>query len=164
MLTFTLTRNKQTPDGTFGRLNGPGIKHDGGLFTMEDDWRDNQVGKSCIPAGTYQIKRSFLHPGSPKGYECFEVMDVEGRSLIKIHIANYEEQVEGCIAPGLGLDKFLVARDEDTGEANKLKLGVTHSRVGFQKFMAALEGENVAMLVVQWAHGLPKPQQELQLV
>ena len=65
--------------------------------TLELPWRDNERGKSCIPAGTYEV----IAHKSPKFGQCFWVRDVPRRSEILIHPANFTRQLRGCIAPGL---------------------------------------------------------------
>lgn len=62
------------------------------IQTLELPWRDNKVGKSCIPEGQYIISRD--HTGRHKW---FKVNDVEGRTFIEIHQASHVSQLEGCI-------------------------------------------------------------------
>ena len=148
-MNVTLYRNLQTPDGTFGTLMLPGLL----LCTVEDDWKNNIPGESCIPPGYYTLRRSPYYHG---GYETFEVTGVPGRSRILIHKANTEEDVKGCIGLGTRLGKLWVAKDEDTGATGVLKQGVVESAIAFQKFMTAMTGLDEAMLDVRWAVGLPK--------
>jgi len=65
-------------------------------FTMENPWRGNQKGISCIPDGHYWCKP---HEGT-KFKETWVVMDVPGRSGIVFHIGNTESDTRGCILPG----------------------------------------------------------------
>lgn len=84
--------------------------------TLELAWRDNKPFVSCIPAGNYMIQ-----PYTSKKFKkCLIVNDVESRTGILFHAANYansdEEQkridvsgyipkfseLQGCIAPGTG--------------------------------------------------------------
>lgn len=86
--------------GTFGILEIDGIEYK----TGELPWRDNARGKSCIPAGTYQVRWS---PSGKYG-EKYQLQGVPGRSHILIHAANFvgdedqglKAQVDGCIALG----------------------------------------------------------------
>ena len=87
-----LTRFAYTKDGAFGRW--------GRFHTVEEEWQDNQPRISCIPTGIYRCVRSTFHRG---GYPTFEVTNVPGRTLIKVHRANTEEDLLGCIGIGLGL-------------------------------------------------------------
>lgn len=132
MISQTLTRfagTKAHPNnaGTFGRL-GPWV-------TIEEEWQNNQPRISCIPTDSYLCRRSMFHRG---GYATFEVMEVDGRNLIKFHIANTEEDLLGCIGLGLGLGVLRV-RDEDTGQFVH-KLAVLSSRSAFDAWMATMDG------------------------
>lgn len=95
-MTIQLKRFAHTPFGTFGSMMVGGRI----IYTVEQHWRNNEVGVSCIPVGTYHVKRGFYYGG---GYECFELPNVPGRTHIKIHAANLSSQLRGCIAPGLTL-------------------------------------------------------------
>lgn len=147
-----LTRYERSPDGTFGLLRPASDPRQTTLYTVEDDWRDNRPGLSCIPAGEYRLHRTIFHK---HGYETFEVLDVPGRSRILVHPANTEEDVEGCIGVGRRRGRILVPRDEDTGAVNQLKEAVVESRAAFQDFLGWLEGFDEATLVVKWVPGLP---------
>ena len=147
-----LTRDEQTADGVFGWLTFAGS--DLKLRTMEDDWLDNAPGKSCIPAGSYTLRRTIFHKHN---VETFEVAGVPGRSRILIHVANTEEDVEGCIGVGTREGRLWVARDEDTGAEHVLKRAVVESGKAFQLFMHDMEGADEATLTIVWAPGLPNP-------
>jgi hypothetical protein len=80
--------------GTFGLMTLP----DGWqCYTVERPWRGNVPRESCIPEGIYGLIRGRYNAG---GYDTFELVNVPGRSLIKIHKANLPEDLEGCIALG----------------------------------------------------------------
>jgi hypothetical protein len=64
--------------------------------TLELPWKNNERRVSCIPAGTYPIKKH----RSPKFGNSFWIKDVPNRSEILIHPANYVRQLLGCIAVG----------------------------------------------------------------
>lgn len=70
-------------------------------MTLEPPWKDNAVGKSCIPAGSYLCKRT----RSPKFLETFVVLEVPGRSHILFHAGNKPEDTSGCILVGKSLEK-----------------------------------------------------------
>ena len=90
---ITLERFAYTPVGTFGRMTMPEFQ----AYTVERPWLNNKVRESCIPEGQYQIVKGRFHRG---GYDCYELLEVPGRSLIKIHVGNTLEDVIGCIAVG----------------------------------------------------------------
>lgn len=151
-----LERSAPTPDGVFGRLSAAAFPGNSGLalVTVEDDWKDNTPGESCIPPGpghgviTYTLRRSWYHAG---GYEAFEVVSVPGRSRILVHIANTEENVKGCIGVGLRMGKLLVPKDEDTGATNVEKRAVVASAEAYRRFMEYLRDVDTATLRVAWA-------------
>jgi hypothetical protein len=71
--------------------------------TLELPWAGNKKNISCIPAGTYTCRWT----SSPKMsnehghlYYTYEVLNVPGRTGIRIHSANYFFQLLGCIALG----------------------------------------------------------------
>ena len=67
------------------------------LRTIELPWLDNEVGKSCIPAGIYQAR---IHQSPKFGWSLW-IHDVPDRTQILVHAANFVRQLKGCIAPGL---------------------------------------------------------------
>lgn len=87
-----------------------------GKFTCVTLERSTDGDHPCIPAGTYPVVLDFHHPGSPNGYPCPELRNVEGRTEIQIHIANRPEQLRGCIAVGerVGDDQNSI---ENSGDA-----------------------------------------------
>jgi hypothetical protein len=97
------------PRGTNGLLfiNG---RH--ACYTIELPWRDNEVGRSCIPEGSYPVVKRF----SEKFQNHLLVTEVPGRTLILFHPANNAiKQLRGCIAPvstltapGCGLASYTV--------------------------------------------------------
>lgn len=93
MKKVVLKRNPQDSSGTFGILWADQFKY----YTVERPWLDNKEDVSCIPTGIYVCK--WTH--SPRLDKfTYEVQNVEGRSGIRIHSANYPEEVLGCIALG----------------------------------------------------------------
>lgn len=153
----------QSNDGTFGQLYVPDHEP---LQTMEDDWIYNRVGVSCIPPGRYTLRRSWFYKHD---YEVFEVTEVPGRRRILVHPGNTEEDVEGCIAPGLSRGHLRV-HDEDVTCTFALgnikdacpdqrhwvnKRAVLSSRIAFHRFMEWMVGVEAAILEVRWAPGLP---------
>lgn len=80
-------------DATLGVLSIDGIPF---CVTLEDGWKNNQKGISCIPEGDYVAKRV----NSPKFGNVFEIKDVPNRLHILIHAGNTEEDTTGCILLG----------------------------------------------------------------
>lgn len=94
-------------EGTNGTLFvfGKAIMH-----TIELPWKENEVGNSCIPEGTYRLRKRY----SQRFKWHVEVMDVDERSFILFHPANNAlKELRGCIAPvqtligkGLGIQSL----------------------------------------------------------
>lgn len=66
--------------------------------TLELPYRENRRNISAIPEGKYEVMKS--GPTIKIPYNSFLVLDVPGRSGVKIHIANIVTELEGCIAVG----------------------------------------------------------------
>ena len=105
--------------GTFGRIHLPEYE----FFTVERPWYDNKVNISCIPPGTYPLVLSHFYRG---GYDTFEIVEVKGRSLIKMHIANFMTELLGCIGIGLGIGSL------------EGKWCITDSKAGHEIFMSLM--------------------------
>ena len=80
------------PDCTLGRLRCGDFQ----CFTLELPWRNNERGRSCIPAGNYRAR---LYD-SPMHDMVVLFEDVPDLSMIEIHAGNYTTQIEGCILVG----------------------------------------------------------------
>lgn len=137
-----LTRFAETKDGVFGRL--------GKWLTIEEENQGNRANISCIPTGTYRCDRTMYHKG---GYPTFEVMDVPGRTRILFHLANTEENIEGCIGLGSTLGVLRV-KDEDSGDRVH-KLAVLRSRDAFDEFMELLSDRDVFYLTIEGYSNTP---------
>lgn len=70
------------------------------IRTLERPWKQNKAFVSCIPEGEYIVSRD--HTGK---YRYYAVNDVKDRSAIEIHPANTVNQLQGCIAPCLFIEK-----------------------------------------------------------
>lgn len=135
-MNIVLTRFAYSHMGVFGKLFVPGKEEDFEAFecfTVERPWLGNKPFESCIPIGEYSIVLGRFNRG---GYPAYEVTDVPGRSLIKIHRGNTMNDLLGCIAPGLAL-----------GCINGV-WAVTNSREAFSSFMEAMDGKRVASLKI----------------
>lgn len=87
-------------------------------FTIERPWADNEPNVSCIPDGHYQFNEH-TRPDGRRAYIitdgcCVATPDEldPDRGLtrwgILMHPANRPDELEGCIAPGLGQGEGLV--------------------------------------------------------
>jgi hypothetical protein len=74
------------------------------LYTLENEWRDNQQGISCIPAGTYMcVGHGWAADSTVKKPKTWELVGIPGRSAILIHAGNYTKDTQGCILAGMGM-------------------------------------------------------------
>jgi hypothetical protein len=149
-----LMRTEVTADGVFGEMFIPGYSPLR-LFTVEDDWRLNLVGVSCIPAGSYLLHRTVYYKHH---YETFEITGVPHRSRCLIHPANTEEDVKGCVGVGLRLGRITVPFDEDTGALRPTKQAVVDSQAAFHQFMDAMSGYDARRIVVSWSPAIKNPE------
>ena len=126
-MTLYLERIAYLDEGVFGIFTLPSGRR---LYTVERPWLDNTVQRSCIPDGQYNIRFAMYHRG---GYMAYSLLDVPGRSQIKIHVANYVRDVIGCIGLGTGL--------------NLCRLIVTNSNRAFGQFMAEMNMRDADLII-----------------
>ena len=109
-------------NGTFGKITLDGEFL---CYTVERPWLSNLPFKSCVPPGEYD-----LHPyDSPKHPNCFYLenknlgVSLSGttRTHILIHVANWVEEVEGCIGPGMSLHPARWGVGRSKSAMNKLR-------------------------------------------
>lgn len=125
---------------TYGEngVNGILYLHDQQIcYTLELPWKNNQRQISCIPEGSYLLRKRY----SLRFEWHLHLQHVPGRSMILIHPANHAmKELQGCIAPvsiitgegtGLGSVKAmqrLLAITDSAMRADKsclLKIGST---------------------------------------
>ncbi len=123
---FTLKRILFTDDGSPGVLI---LGNQPICLTLEENWRDNEKGLSCIPAGSYLCRRR----NTPQHGDTFEVMDVPGRTAILIHSGNTEADTEGCIL--LGKEYSTIRARDDQSGLIEVQLAVLNSKMAFIQFM-----------------------------
>ena len=122
MKKLTLIRTEHAEGFTRGQLFKQ-IGEDPWLYTIERPWRNNEPNISCIPVGIYRIVYGRYNKGN---YPCYEIPNVEGRSLIKIHIANRARELRGCIAVGCNLWSHNA---------------ISNSKLALEKFIDYMKGE-----------------------
>jgi len=94
--------------GTFGQLRIAGQRF---CFTCEQPWNDNLQGRSCIPAGDYELlpyespehgSTVVFHNPALGVYGWAELIPPgeTGRTVCEIHSANWPFQLKGCVAVG----------------------------------------------------------------
>lgn len=89
---MVVERKWETPESICGELFVDGLRE---CYTLE---RPREGDHPCIPAGTYNI---LLTLSPHMHYITPELLDVPGRSAIRIHIANKASELLGCTAVGL---------------------------------------------------------------
>lgn len=91
----------------FGTLTGPNAS----FITCEREWRNNEAGKSCVPANTFYLlkphdgtkyKKTFALVGDTVSAGPGEV----ARYACVFHKATRGSQLQGCIALGNGVSLF----------------------------------------------------------
>ena len=123
-----LERFAYTHMGTFGVIKVDEFE----WFTVERPWLNNKARESCIPEGAYRISLGMYNRG---GYPAYEIQSVPDRSLIKIHVANTENDVVGCIGLGLAL-----------GWVDN-KWAVTQSKKALNQFMRQMQGDEGKIII-----------------
>ena len=94
-----LIRYEEQPGRTFGVLVVANLL----LHTIERPWLFNKRSVSCIPPGIYETSAwTSRRLNEALGGKCIAVTGCEpARTLIRFHIANLAEQLEGCIGVGM---------------------------------------------------------------
>jgi hypothetical protein len=126
----------RTPLATYGVLEvleGPLTLFK--CITLELPWKDNERRVSCIPPGAYPMDFEYSNRFQR---ELWELKEVPDRSEVKIHPANYVEQLHGCIALGSSIQDI-----NGDGVAD-----VTNSRVTVDRFHKVLKDEKSVYIIV----------------
>jgi hypothetical protein len=101
-------------------------------LTLEQPWRENRKGISCIPEEEYLLTKfkSIKHPHT------YCVYNVPYRTGILFHVGNGLGDTQGCILTGT----------EFAGTG----IRILNSKVGFKQFMNAMKGrETDRMLIME---------------
>jgi hypothetical protein len=106
MIEFTIKRTTQDGRSTEGELHFPSFGADKtwpdfDCFTLELPWQDNQPLISSIPAGRYKVIIDFSNRFQR---QMPLLLDVPGRTGIRIHKGNAPSNTEGCILLGTSED------------------------------------------------------------
>ena len=108
------------------------------LQTLERPWLNNKASKSCVPEGTYLIKRD--HSGR---WQYYSVTNVPNRTFIEIHPANKVTQLEGCLALGLqrGSDNVSIINSESAINIFTGAQGESDCLITFRQYNPNTDGE-----------------------
>lgn len=109
MIQAVLLRHLMSDHGSIGRLLALDVDLDIKMIELPD--RNNEVGMSRIPAGTYRC----VPYNSPKFGRVWKVLNVPGRSAILIHKGNLagdtrkklKTHSRGCLLPGWYLGRIV---------------------------------------------------------
>lgn len=108
-------------------------------FTVERPWLNNENNVSCVPAGTYPL----VFEMSEKFHRLlWELKAVPGRKEAKIHVANFPEDLEGCIGLGDSL-AFSVTKGHY----------VANSRTMLEAFHRVMAGRTTSSITIEDRYG-----------
>lgn len=104
---------------------------DWSCLVLENPWRANERGVSCIPEGVYRMRLRespvVTRTSAGEYTRGWEVCDVPSRTHIMIHPGNWPKDTDGCL---------LVGREYGWHAVNGPM--VTHSRITFADLMTRL--------------------------
>lgn len=135
-----------TPYGVFSRFYVK--KAMKSIFSCHSLETTNKKEKpNCIEVGSFEADLSMYYAGDgvggKKDYAAYELRDVPGFKEVKIHIANYYNQLEACIAPGLSVD----------WSTDRNIPMVTSSAIAFERFMNAMDHDLKCLVHIRWMDG-----------
>lgn len=130
---LTLIRKIAANGAVVGELIGLSKR----LFVLEDEWRNNEPRRSCIPAATYTAKPHGWEPYSPFKYkQVWQLNRVPNRSGILFHAGNKHEDTEGCLLVGMGM------------QITQLQSMVTDSRVALELMRLEIGNKEFKLTIV----------------
>jgi hypothetical protein len=144
-----IDRGKSEDTGTPGRLTIR--QHEFNCDTLELPWRDNEKGKSCIIADTYNAEVWF----SPHlGRRVLRLEDKHDREDCLLHNGNFagdadlgmETQVHGCTLTGSGY------ADIERGDGGGMQHGIQHSVAMLETLLTAI-GDGPHTVTYRWNPG-----------
>ena len=103
-LNLVVSRFKAYDKSVIGTMSVNGTQI---CYTLEEAWRNNQKGHSCVSLGTYTAFLRYTSSKSKREW-CFQLNDANGRTAIQIHIGNKPSHTEGCILVGTSYSENMV--------------------------------------------------------
>jgi hypothetical protein len=136
-MNIEIRRNQIREDGIFSEIYDS--DNGGILFLGLERGYKNKAGKisAKIKKGKYLCKRGIHKLADLKEFETFEITGVKGHWGILFHAANYDHELEGCVALGMGYGKRA-----DGGQM------ITSSKQAFNRFMELQKGVDEFYLTV----------------
>lgn len=152
---LTLTRFSYAPDRTEGVVI---IDNNNIFYSLEQPWNNNIPYNSCIPDGLYSLEPfqsnkfgdtfALVNP-TLNVYKNSQDRKADlDRFACLIHPANFVDQLQGCIAFGMG--RKLLA---DKSKGGQLDLAVADSRKAVSKILSYIRQENIKYLNIVTTKG-----------
>lgn len=130
------------PNGTVGQIQAQGLE----CWTIERPWLNNEPGVSCVPAGVYQLEwheptsvslpdgwtGTWAMVNESLGVSHFPTPGVARNVCLFGHIANYPEDVQGCVGFG---DNHII---------HDSRLMVTSSRATTTRVLEYIRDNNIS--------------------
>lgn len=79
---------------------------------------------------------------------CYELQDVQGRTFILIHSANWYQELLGCLALGASIADVMDLTGKWLGKAGAKQLGVTSSVATVARFNAHMDQKDFMLTIV----------------
>lgn len=137
MVTLTRDVTNRGPYGTYGYLWT-------GSYACVTIERPFSGDHPCIPPGDYDV--DWTDDGRhPEHNPCYEVMNVPGRTAILIHLANWYQELLGCIAPGT---RIQTVQGNWGGYALNQK-GVSGSKEALANLLDDLDRQSFRLVIVE---------------
>lgn len=134
-MTPTLTLKRTSDDGkrTMGQMVVGGTT----LFTLEEPWKDNARGISCVPPGTYPVVPHGWGGEPVKFKRAYRLTNTGPRVAILIHSGNTTDDIEGCILVGMTKGTL---KGKDAVLRSREALDLLRSFIGKNGFTLVIEG------------------------
>lgn len=134
-MTPTLTLKRTSDDGkrTMGQMVVGGTT----LFTLEEPWKDNARGISCVPPGTYPVVPHGWDGEPVKFKRAYRLTNTGPRVAILIHSGNTTDDIEGCILVGMTKGTL---KGKDAVLRSREALDLLRSFIGKNGFTLVIEG------------------------
>lgn len=134
-MTQTLTLKRTSDDGK--RTIGTMVVGNTTLFTLEEPWKDNANGISCVPPGTYPVVPHGWHGEPVKFKQAYRLTNTGPRVAILIHSGNTTDDIEGCILVGMSKGKL---NGKDAVLRSRDALNLLRGFMGDKPFTLVIEG------------------------
>lgn len=131
---LVLVRYSDDGKRTLGILFGlPNLIH-----TLEEPWKDNKKGVSCIPEGAYKVVPHGWNGEPVKFKQAYRLEGTTPRKAILIHAGNTTDDIEGCILVGMSKGQL---REKDAVLASRPAMNYIRSIIGNNAFELQIESK-----------------------